>query len=72
MSALGQELTSASRSGMSALPLKADMLGVGINVCFVPKADIGGAECGRSRTGSCLKCPVSENSKHDQKKEPRG
>jgi len=25
---------------MSALPLKADMLGVGINVCFVPKADV--------------------------------
>ena len=40
LSALGQELTSASRSGMSALPLKADMLGVGINVCFVPIADV--------------------------------
>jgi hypothetical protein len=25
---------------MSALPLKADMFGVRINVCFVPKADI--------------------------------
>jgi len=25
---------------MSALPLKADMLGVGINVCFVPIADL--------------------------------
>ena len=25
---------------MSALPPKADMLIVGINVCFVPKADI--------------------------------
>ena len=27
--------------GMSALPPKADMLIVGINVCYVPKADIG-------------------------------
>ena len=26
---------------MSALPLKADMLIVGINVCYVPIADIG-------------------------------
>ena len=25
---------------MSALPPKADMLSVGINVCYVPKADI--------------------------------
>jgi hypothetical protein len=25
---------------MSALPLKADMLGVGMNVCFVPEGDI--------------------------------
>ena len=25
---------------MSALPLKADMLSVGINVSFVPKADV--------------------------------
>ena len=25
---------------MSALPLEADMLSVGINVCYVPKADI--------------------------------
>ena len=34
MSALGQKRTSASRSGMSALPLKADMLGVSIDVRF--------------------------------------
>jgi hypothetical protein len=27
---------------MSALPLKADMLSVGINVCYVPEADITG------------------------------
>jgi len=36
MSAPGQKRTSASRSGMSALPLKADVLGVETNVCFVP------------------------------------
>ena len=43
LSTLGQKLTSASRSEMSALPLKADMLGVGMNICFVPKADIQSA-----------------------------
>ena len=29
---------------MSALPLSADMLGVGIDVCFVPKAELTTAE----------------------------
>ena len=28
---------------MSALPQEADMLIVGINVCYVPKADVGEA-----------------------------
>ena len=46
-SALGQKRTSASRSGMSALPLKADMLGVGMNVCLVPLADITAAPPGK-------------------------
>jgi hypothetical protein len=40
MSALGQKRTSASRSGMSAPPLKADMLGVGMNVRYVPLPDV--------------------------------
>jgi hypothetical protein len=40
MSGLGQKRTSASRSGMSALALKADLLGVEMNVCFVPLADV--------------------------------
>ena len=40
MSALGHWRTSASRSEMSALPPKADMLIVGINAAYVPQADI--------------------------------
>jgi hypothetical protein len=40
MSALGQKRTSASRSGLSAPPLKADMLGVGMNVRYVPLPDV--------------------------------
>src|SRR5262249_737304 len=43
MSALGHLQTSASRSGMSALPPKADMFGGEIDVCFVPIADINAA-----------------------------
>ena len=39
MPALGHKRTSASRSGMSALPPKADMFSVEIDVCFVPIAD---------------------------------
>ena len=35
----GHEQTSASRSEMSALPPKADMFSVEIDVCFVPIAD---------------------------------
>jgi len=30
---------------MSALPPKADMLGLEINVCFVPKADVAHDAC---------------------------
>ena len=41
MSALGHKRTLASESGMSALPLKADMLSVSIDVRFVPLTDIG-------------------------------
>jgi hypothetical protein len=37
---MGQKRTSANRSGMSALPPKADMFSVEIDVCFVPQADI--------------------------------
>jgi hypothetical protein len=40
MSALGQKQTSASRSGMSALPPKADIRQRIEHVCFVPEADI--------------------------------
>jgi hypothetical protein len=40
MSALGHEQTSTSRLEMSALPPKADMFSVEIDVCFVPEADI--------------------------------
>jgi len=39
-SALGQKRTLESGSGMSALPEKADMFILGINVCLVPIADI--------------------------------
>ena len=51
MSALGHEQTSASRSEMSALPPKADMFSVEIDVCFVPTADILRVEVGRSSEG---------------------
>ena len=34
---------------MSALPLKADMLIVGIDVCYVPETDLGS-----SNRGACL------------------
>ena len=40
MSALGHKRTLVSGSEMSALPSEADMLIVGINVCYVPIADI--------------------------------
>ena len=66
MSALGQELTSASRSGMSALPLKADMLGVGINVCFVPTADFG------TRIRDVCFASKAEVLRHECKDEGRG
>ena len=41
---MGHKRTLASELGMSALPLKADMLSVSIEVRFVPIADIG--DCG--------------------------
>ena len=41
MSALGHSRTLVRVSGMSALPPEADMLIVGINVCYVPEADTG-------------------------------
>jgi hypothetical protein len=41
MSAMGHLRTSASRSEMSALPPKADMFSVKIDVCIVPLADMG-------------------------------
>ena len=47
----GTHRTSASRSGMSALLLKADMLGVGMNVCFVPQADMKRGTCGLDGVG---------------------
>jgi hypothetical protein len=34
---------------MSALPLKADMLNVGIDVCYVPLTDIAEQEPGAAR-----------------------
>ena len=40
MSALGHQRTSGSRYGMSALPPKADMFSVKMNVCYVPIADL--------------------------------
>jgi hypothetical protein len=40
MSATGHQRTLVRSSAMSALPPEADMLIVGINVCYVPKADI--------------------------------
>ena len=53
---------------MSALPPKADMLIVGINVCYVPLADIHVIDAATLRApGSCLRCRASENSNHDQK-----
>ena len=39
MSAMGHKQTLESGSGMSALPPKADMFSVEIDVCFVPIAD---------------------------------
>ena len=39
MSALGHEQTSRDVRVMSVIPLKADMLIVGINVCYVPCVD---------------------------------
>jgi len=39
VAALGHELTLSSGSERSALPLKADMLGLKIDVCYVPEAD---------------------------------
>ena len=50
MSAMGQKRTLASRSGMSALPPKADMFSVEIDVCFVPLTDIGSAVIDRARS----------------------
>ena len=41
MSALGQKRTYAAQTGMSALPLKADMCIAQAHVCFGPKADMG-------------------------------
>ena len=38
--ALGPLRTSASGSGMSALPSRADMFSFEIDVCYVPEADI--------------------------------
>ena len=43
---------------MSALPLKADMLIVGINVCYVPIADIPEVDICKSKT--CLYFPKGE------------
>ena len=53
MSALGHERTSPNVRVMSALPSEADMLIVGINVCYVPFADMAyGAP--KDRTNTCL------------------
>ena len=41
MSALGHKRTFRLASGMSALPPKADIFRGGLDVRFVPKADIG-------------------------------
>ena len=49
---------------MTALPPEADMLIVGINVCYVPLADYAAPF---ARPCSCLKCRASENFKHDQR-----
>ena len=38
---------------MSALPPEADMLIVGINVCYVPQADITTSWVARRRARSC-------------------
>ena len=46
----------ASRSGMSALPPKAAMFGVEIDVCLVPQADLHSCACENSPThliGDC-------------------
>ena len=40
MSALGHKQTCAPQKAMSALPPKADMFSVEIEVCFVPRADM--------------------------------
>ena len=37
-------------AGMSALPSEADMLIVGINVCYVPQADIAAVLLAQSRS----------------------
>jgi hypothetical protein len=41
MSAMGHKQTLEHASEMSALPPKADMFSVEIDVCFVPQADTG-------------------------------
>src|SRR5512144_90273 len=54
---------------MSALPPKADMLSVELDVCFVPQADIAAApNAARDAPGGFLsKFRASETFKHDQR-----
>src|SRR6478672_4529246 len=51
MSALGHKRTLDSGSGMSALPPKADMFSVEVDVCFVPTGDIDATNGARGVTG---------------------
>jgi hypothetical protein len=63
MSALGQKWTCAAQKVMSALPSKADVCGAIWDVCFVPKADIGGQSIiagarQRPRLGDVVSTPL--------------
>ena len=57
MSALGHERTSGA-SGMSALPLRADMLTICINVRFVPRADMLSIEIDLCFVSSAWPTPI--------------
>ena len=59
MSTLDQKQTSASRSEMPALPPKADMFSVEIDVCFVPLTDVRAVRGAPARTiVALILCPT--------------
>lgn len=58
MSALGHLLTSAGGLRTSALPPKADILNVEIDVCSVPKADIDRESEEAPSSGDTVPCII--------------